>query len=162
MKGVCCVDWKQIKAEYITAESTSYRKLAEKYKIPLGTLYRRAKKENWVELRKQSVDKTVAKTVEKIENAQVGRLTRIHAITDKALDKLEFALENVDALDTYAFRQIVATIKDIKEIQMLKSATDLREQEARIAKLERDAQADDNSDTEIRVVIEGSLEDYSK
>ena len=155
------MDWNKIKTEYITDESVSYRKLSEKYGISLGTLFKRAKREDWVGLRKRSQDGVVAKTVEKIENAQVGRLTRIHTITDKALDKLEYALENVDALDTYAFRQIVATIKDIKEIQMLKSATDLREQEARIAKLERDAQADDNTDTEIRVVIEGSLSDFS-
>lgn len=155
------MDWNAIKTEYITDESTSYRKLAEKYGVPLGTIFKRAKRENWIGLRQQSQDKMVAKTVAKIENAQIDRLTRIHSITDKALDKLEYALENVDALDTYAFRQIVATIKDIKEIQMLKSATDLREQEARIAKLEREAQEEANENTEIRVVIEGSLEDYS-
>jgi hypothetical protein len=149
------VDWKQIKTEYITDESTSYRKLAEKYGIPLGTLYKRAKKENWVGLRKQSVDNTVAETVKKIENAQVSRLTRIHAITDKALDKLEYALENIDPLDTAGYRQIIASIKDIKEIQMLKSASDLREQEARIRNLERQAESDDRNLNEVTVTIEG-------
>ena len=156
------MDWNAIKTEYITDESTSYRKLAEKYGVPLGTIFKRAKRENWIGLRQQSQDKMVAKTVAKIENAQVGRLTRIHAITDKALDKLEYALENVDALDTYAFRQIIASIKDIKEIQMLKSATDIREQEARIRNLERQADADDKGDTEIKVVIEGDLGKYSR
>ena len=156
------MDWSAIKTEYITDESTSYRKLAEKYGIPLGTLYKRAKKENWVSLRKQSVDKTVAETVKKIENAQVSRLTRIHAITDKALDKLEYALANIDPLDTSGFRQIIASIKDIKEIQMLKSASDIREQNARIKNLERQAEADDKADTEIKVVIEGNLENYSR
>ena len=149
------MDWKQIKTEYITDESTSYRKLAEKYGIPLGTLYKRAKKENWVGLRKQSVDNTVAETVKKIENAQVSRLTRIHAITDKALDKLEYALENIDPLDTAGYRQIIASIKDIKEIQMLKSASDLREQEARIRNLERQAEGDDRDLNAVTVTIEG-------
>ena len=156
------MDWNAIKTEYITDESTSYRKLAEKHGIPLGTIFKRAKRENWLGLRQQSQDKMVAKTVEKIENAQVSRLTRIHGITDKALDKLEYALENIDPLDTQGFRQIIASIKDIKEIQMLKSASDLREQEARIRNLERQAEADDKDDTEIKVVIEGDLGKYSR
>jgi hypothetical protein len=149
------VDWNAIKTEYITDESTSYRKLAEKYGVPLGTIFKRAKREKWIELRQQSQDKMVAKTVAKIENAQIDRLTRIHSITDKALDKLEYALENVDALDTYAFRQIIASIKDIKEIQMLKSAVDLREQEARIRNLERQAESDDRNLNAVTVTIEG-------
>lgn len=149
------MDWNAIKTEYITDESTSYRKLAEKYNIPLGTIFKRAKRENWLGLRQQSQDKMVAKTVEKIENAQVTRLTRIHGITDKALDKLEYALENIDPLDTQGFRQIIASIKDIKEIQMLKSATDLREQEARIRNLERQAEGDDHNLNAVTVTIEG-------
>ena len=156
------MDWNAIKTEYITDESSSYRKLAEKYDIPLGTLYKRAKKENWVGLKKQSIDKMVAKTVEKIENENVKRLTRIHSITDKALTKLEFALENLDPLDTQGYRQIIASIKDIKEIQMLKSASDIREQEARIRNLEKQAEDDNKDDNEIKVTIEGDLEIYSK
>lgn len=149
------MDWNAIKTEYITDESTSYRKLAEKYGVPLGTIFKRAKRENWIGLRQQSQDKMVAKTVAKIENAQIDRLTRIHSIADKALDKLEYALENVDALDTYAFRQIIASIKDIKEIQMLRSAVDLREQEARIRNLERQAEGDDRNLNAVTVTIEG-------
>ena len=156
------MDWSKIKTEYITDESASYRNLAEKYGVPLGTLCKRAKKEDWVALRKQSVDNTVTESVKKIENAQIKRLTRIHGITDKALAKLEYALENLDPLDTQGFRQIIASIKDIKEIQMLKSATDIREQEARIRNLERQAESDDRDDTEIKVVIEGNLGNYSK
>ena len=152
------MDWNAIKTEYITDESSSYRKLAEKYKIPLGTIYKRAKKENWVGLKQQSIDNMVAKTVKKIENEQVNRLTRIHSITDRALDKLTKALEEIDPLDTQALRQIVASIKDIKEIQMLKSASDIREQEARIKKLERDAKEEDNTQTEIKVTF-GTNED---
>jgi hypothetical protein len=155
------VDWSKIKTEYITDESSSYRKLAEKYNIPLGTLYKRAKKENWVGLKKRSVDETVAKTVKKIENEQVKRLTRIHAITDIALDKLQYALENIDPLDTQGYRQIIASIKDIKEIQMLKSASDLREQNARIANLERQAQAGEES-KDIVITIADEAEEYSK
>ena len=156
------MDWNAIKTEYITDESSSYRKLAEKYDISLGTLYKRAKKENWVELKKQSIDKMVAKTVAKIESEQVNRLTRIHSITDKALIKLEYALENLDPLDTQGFRQIIASIKDIKEIQMLKSASDIREQEARIRNLEKQAESDSSTDRDVNVTFDGDIEKYSK
>ena len=44
---------------------------------------------------------------------------------------------------------------------MIKSEADLREQEARIKNLERQAEADDKDDTEIKVVIEGDLGKYS-
>ena len=40
-------DWKKIKTEYITTE-TSYRKLAQKYGLDQATIARRAKKEGWV------------------------------------------------------------------------------------------------------------------
>ena len=44
------MDWKRIKAEYI-AGGTSYRKLAEKYKVSFSTLRKVAAKEQWTELR---------------------------------------------------------------------------------------------------------------
>ena len=82
-------DWTKIKTEYITTDKSSYRKLSEKYDIPLGTIYKRAKKENWVDLKQQSYDKRVAKTISAVEDKQVGKLERILNITDKLLDKIE-------------------------------------------------------------------------
>ncbi len=103
-------DWTKIKSEYITSEKSSYRKLAEKYGISLGTLHKRAKKENWPELKKQSYDKKVTKTVTSIENSQVKKLERIFNITDKLLDKLERAVDELDI-------QICKRTKKIKEIE---------------------------------------------
>lgn len=103
-------DWTKVKTEYITTDKSSYRKLAEKYDIPLGTIYKRAKKENWVELKKQSYDKKVAKTVASVENNQVKKLERILTITDKLLDKIERA---VDELDIQLYKNVVK----VKEIE---------------------------------------------
>ena len=44
---------------------------------------------------------------------------------------------------------------------MIRSEADMREQEARIRNLEKQAQAED-TDKEIKVTIEGDLEVYSK
>ena len=154
------MDWNAIKTEYITDESSSYRKLAKKYGVSLTAITHRAKKENWTNEKAQFKDKLTSETVKKIESEQVNRLTRIHSITDRALDKLSKALEDVDPLDTQSLRQIVASIKDIKEIQMLKSASDIREQEARIAKLQKEAESE-KSDNQIEVVIGDGTEDYT-
>ena len=53
-------------------------------------------------------------------------------------------------------------MRDIKEVQMLKTELDRMEQEARIAKLQKEAEADDTDNNEIKVTIEGDLEIYSK
>ena len=54
--------WQKIKAEYI-AGGTSYRKLAEKYKVSRTTLERKAKDEKWSELRRQAEAKAEAKII---------------------------------------------------------------------------------------------------
>lgn len=90
------IDWKKVKTEYITSDKSSYRKLSEKYEIPLGTLYKRAKRENWVKLKQQSGDRTVAKTVTAIEEKKVDRMKRIQDITDRILDKIEKSIEELD------------------------------------------------------------------
>ena len=89
-------DCTQIKADYITDSKSSYRKLAEKYDIPLGTLQKRAKKEKWTELKKQSGDRRVAKSVGAIEEKQVNRMTRLMDATDKLLTKIEKAINELE------------------------------------------------------------------
>ena len=49
-------------------------------------------------------------------------------------------------VDRAGLRQLTAALKDLKEIQMLKSELDRQEQEARIAKLQADAQQRNNDD----------------
>ena len=103
-------DWTKIKTEYVTTDKSSYRKLAEKYGIPLGTIYKRAKKENWVALKQQSYDKKVAKTIASVENNQIKKLERILNITDKLLDKIEKAVDELDL-------QLCKKVEKVKEIE---------------------------------------------
>ena len=64
-------------------------------------------------------------------------------------------------VDKQALRQITGALKDIKEIQMIRSEADLREQEARIANLRRQSEADQETN-DITVTILGDLNEYSK
>lgn len=153
------MDWKAIKTEYITTD-TSYRKLAKKYGISLNTICNKSKQEGWIKDKEQFIDKTVSKTIEKISEAQSDRAKRIRTVADKLLDKLEILVDTLEG-DTSSYRQIAATLKDIKEIQMIKSNADLREQEARIKNLEKQAEKEDES-KDIVVKIVAEAEEYSE
>lgn len=196
------MDWRTIRKEYITDESSSYRKLAKKYGISLTAITNKAKQENWVEKRRQFRDKTTTKTMEVLSDKSADKLTRVLDITDKLLDKLEKAVEELDIqlykdvvktkeieynhelrpdkptkeiiheeekvievksiIDRSGIKAIASALRDIKEVQMLKTELDRMEQEARIAKLQKEAEAEDKESNEIKVVIEGSLEKYSE
>lgn len=116
-------DWAKIKTEYITTVS-SYRKLAKKHAVSLKALAMRAKDEEWTKLRRDFQDKTTTKIVQEtsdiLAEGQAGRLKRILQIGDEVLVCLQKAvgeLSNEEKVDTYRARQIVQSLKDLKEIQ---------------------------------------------
>ena len=88
-------DWQSIKTEYITTD-TSYRKLAQKYGVSYVQIGNVGKQENWVELRRQHLDKTFTKTVDKISNKKADKMARIDDLADKLLEKLEQAITELD------------------------------------------------------------------
>lgn len=155
------MDWKAIKTEYI-AGGTSYRKLCEKYGVPKTTLERKAKDEKWTELRRQAEGKTEAKIVDAISKHNAKIDDKYFRLIDKLFDKAEEVIENMSEWQPYTLKEMATAMKYLKECKGVKSEADLREQEARIAKLQKDAEADSNIDNEIKVVIEGCLDDYSK
>lgn len=155
-------DWSKIKTEYITTD-TSYRKLAEKYGINKDTIYAKAKKEGWPDKRRQFVDRTQTKMLAVEETRTVDRATKLLDVSDLLLMKVRQRLESDDkiALDTQGMRHISGVLKDLKEIQMVRSEMDLREQEARIAKLQREAREEDTNKEPIRVIIDAGLDGYT-
>jgi transcriptional regulator of aromatic amino acid metabolism len=160
------VDWNSIRKEYITDESSSYRKLAKKYGVSYSAIGDKARKEGWLEEREQYQTKTLSKTLTAISNGQAKRASRLQTVADKLLDKIEAAVDNFDMaellMDKQALKQITGALKDIKDIQMIKSEADLREQDARIRNLEKQAEAEEKQDNEIKVTIECGLDEYSK
>ena len=59
-------------------------------------------------------------------------------------------------------RDITGAIKDLEDALHVKSEFDLKEQEARIAKLRKEAETESKEDMTIQVVIPKSVEDYSE
>lgn len=153
-------DWKAIKAEYIRG-GTSYRKLCAKYGVSFSNLTRRAGKEKWTDLRQQSEDRSTTKIIEKVSDESSDKGTKIIDVANKLLDRLSQAIDIMDVIDTQSLKQITSALKDLKDIKGYKSAIDLKEQEARIAKLEKEAK-NEQHDNEIKVTIECGLDEYSK
>ena len=146
------MDWSKIKAEYI-AGGTSYRKLAKKYDVPFSNLKNVAIKEQWTQLREQAKNRTNTKLVENIgkQNAKIDE--RFYSLVDKLMQKAEETIENTPVWSVNALKEMSTALKYLKECKGVKSEADIREQEARIAKLQKEAQEEDNGATEIRVTF---------
>ena len=146
-------DWQKIKTEYITTD-TSYRKLAQKYEVDQATIARRAKKEDWVSSRQRHADETQAKILTADTKKKADRATRLCTVADKLLNKIEQAVDQEAPISAGAIKNLSDALKNIRDAQMLKSDGDLREQEARIAKLHKEAQQEEKN-TDVHIVIEG-------
>lgn len=182
-------DWQKIKIEYITTD-ISLRQIAQQYGLRYATVHDRCKKEDWNTLRDKHRTGTVSKSVSVIRNKQVDKITRIDNLADKLLEKLEKAVDELDMsvrkrkkkseisegieettewleavevgiVDRAGLKQITAALKDLKEIQMIVSELDKKEQEARINKLQKEAAKDDRSST-ITVTMEGDIGSYGR
>lgn len=139
------MDWNKLKAEYI-AGGTSYRKLAEKYDISFAILRRVAERENWTKLKTQAKQKADTKIVNSVAKDMSKNAVKINDVADKLLDKIVLLLDEFEGIDSQSIKQLTSSLKDIKDIKGLKSDIDLREQEARIDKLRKDADINNHGD----------------
>ena len=155
-------DWQAIKTEYITTD-TSYRKLAQKYGVNATNIAKRAGSEGWVEQRKQNASKTLAKTLNAVGRKQAEQTAKLFGVSYLLLDKVKRLLEENEELlaDTSAMKDVSVVLKNLKDLLMIKSEIDLREQEARIEKLRKDAMVE-KENNEVKVTIVGDLAEYSQ
>ena len=132
-------DWNRIKTEYITTD-TSYRELSQKYGVHYTNIAKRAKKEDWQQLRQQQTNTTQTKMIQAVERRKVDRAAKLIGVSDLLLDKVRGMLEeDSGTITSQAMRNLSGVLRDIKDIQMIRSDADMREQEARIDKLRREA-----------------------
>lgn len=154
------VDWKAIKAEYI-AGGIGYRRLAEKHGVSFSTLKEVARREKWTDLKEQANNKANTVLVETIGKRNAKKSAKIDMLVDMLLDRLA---ERMDSLlvEGKDVKSIASALKDLRDLKGIKDKYDLKEQKARIAKLEKEAQDEEKTDNEIKVTIEGGLDEYSK
>ena len=154
------MDWNKLKAEYI-AGGISYRKLAEKHGVSFNTLKDIAVGEKWTELRQQAHNDATTRMVEQVIEENTKHTVGIYDVADKLLNKITDML-TLEGLNTQSVKHLTSALKDIKEIKGIKSDIDLKEQEARIAKLQKEAEADNPEANNVTVIFEGDISKYSK
>ena len=158
------MDFSKLKKEYLKG-NTSYRKLAEKYNVPFGTLRKVAAKEKWKELRDKTRAKTDTKTVEVISTKEAERAERLLSASDRLLERIEGLIEEFTAaevaLDRTTLKQLTGALLDIKKLQGDRDPLDIEEQKARIAKLRKEAEEEDKT-SEVVITIEGGEDSWAE
>jgi hypothetical protein len=106
------------------------------------------------------LDIQLYKDVVKVKEIEYNNELRPDKPTKETIHEEEKVIEVKTIVDRSGLKAIASSLRDIKEIQMLKTELDEREQEARIAKLQKDAQ-EEQKDNEIQIIIGSDAEDYS-
>lgn len=152
--------WNKIKAEYIQG-NLSYRKLAEKHGVSFSTLRKRASVEKWTDLKNKKCEMVGTKIAESVATKEAKRVDVFNEIADMLLSRIASGIADGTLMaNAKGMRDITGAIKDLRDIKGIKSDADAREQEARIAKLIKDA-SEEHIEQSINVVISGDLDDYT-
>lgn len=156
------IDWKTIETEYVTTD-ISHRELATKYGIGRSRLSQYASKEKWSEKRDKHRAKTVAKAVNAVGTKQAEMAAKLYGVGGLLLDRVKLLLEDHPELlaDTSSMKDVSVVLKNLKDLMSVKSDADMREQEARIEKLRKEAMVE-KENNEIKVTITQDLDEYSK
>lgn len=166
--------WKTIRADFL-ATGLSYPQLAKKYGVSISSLKKVAAKEQWMQERNE-VDLAVLEpernrnrnrkgtgtdetepgpggaleplpTVEEIIEGKQDRLAKFMEITDAMMDRILDAMKSPEVINPYSLKLLASTLRDLREMQGLnKSALDIEEQLARIAKLKSETRIVEESE----------------
>lgn len=170
-------NWAAIKEEYITGD-IGMRTIAEKHKVSFNTMKDRAKREGWGESRReyrmsmgqpvaprvtphtpQSPHPTTPPVVYVPGEQQRENTSRLFGVSEALLNKIEELVPTAHKASEVKF--LSEAMKNIKEIQMIKSALDEREQLARIAKLKAETKEEKKAEP-IEVVFVGKTGDAAR
>lgn len=121
------VSWVEIEHEYVTDISRkpcSLEDLAKKYSIPIQTVMDQSAKGKWSNKRREYKEDTKKKALEKSSDADADRIARLLSIADKASDKAEQALEELEQyvvrnkrkVKTVEYKDATAIGKPTKEV----------------------------------------------
>lgn len=152
-------DWNALQAEYVTTDASLY-KLAKKFGIGHSTVYTHAKKEGWAQLRQDHRDSALDAVPEAVRDPRTQACRRLGSVAGKLLGKIEVYVDSLspDLCDPRDFKQVSATLKDVRDVLMLQSELDDQEQQARIEKLRQQAKQETLEQTVLRV--EGLPEEF--
>lgn len=174
-------DRKKLKKEYLSG-GVSFASLARKYKISESTVKRWAKADGWSAAKAEADAKANQKMIDAAAEDKCSVVAGVIEIAGELLKRMAAALEAEPAdMDPARMRQYTAALKDIQDIRGDKNALDLKEQKTRIKRLQEEtkrikqdtarvkagtekmiaeAEANRPENREIRISLEGDLEEY--
>ena len=139
--------WSRIRADYLTT-GLSYSKLAERYGVSLPMVKKVARKEHWTadKAKVDAVTNQVSDSIQQgkgteaeivtIADIRRDRYERFMEASDAMMDRIVEALTSPEVISPYSLKLLASALRDLREMQGLnKSALDIEEQQARIAKL---------------------------
>lgn len=180
-------DWKALRQSY--REGMTAAELARQWKIPESTLRGRIKRENWREeeqtcqngkvkfVRKDEPDEARLSRVGDLADSLLTCLERavgeLDAVTqtvrekvkkedggDMTTDYTQVLSGQKGLIDRGGLKQLTSVLKDLKDVLSLKDPADALEQEARIAKLQRDMERQEQ-EARLLVTMEGDCVNYA-
>lgn len=155
------MDWNKIKSDYIS-NNISLRKLAQKHDVSFNTLKTHAWEEQWYKLRQQKEAKAASKLIDKLSDKSINIDSKYFDLVDKLLDRAGELIEKMPEWNVASIKDMATAMKSLKDCKGVKSDLELREQEARIRNLEKQAIAEEQADKHIVIQIDGDLSKYSK
>ena len=147
------INWNAIRKDYITS-NVSYRALEKKYGINYKVIADKGKLEGWKEQRSQHTHTILTKALVCDIEQKVSSIERLETVADKVLVKIEAYIDACDPveIDTQSMKHISGVLKDIKDV--MRNRKDLDEQDARIKKLRKEAEAEETN-KDVTITIEG-------
>lgn len=110
----------------------------------------------------KELDIQLYKDVVKVKKIEYNNELRPDKPTKETIHEEEKVLEIKTIVDRNGLKAIASSLRDIKEIQMLKSELDKQEQEARIKKLQKEAEREDDTTDGIEVVFNAGSEEWNE
>jgi isopentenyl diphosphate isomerase/L-lactate dehydrogenase-like FMN-dependent dehydrogenase len=110
----------------------------------------------------EELDIQLYKDVEKVKEIEYNNELRPDKPTKEIIHEKEKVLEVKTIVDRSGLKAIASSLRDIKEIQMLKTELDKQEQEARINKLRKEAEREDDTTNEIEIVFKAGEEAWNE
>ncbi len=101
------------------------------------------------------LDRHLVTESKKIKVIEYNNAERPDKPTKETITEQEKLIEYTSLIDKAGLKQIASALKDIKEVQMLKDELDRREQEARIANLQKQAEKEEIQSRDVTITIEG-------
>lgn len=173
------IDWEAIKTEYLTTD-TSYRKLANKYRINPSYLAKKAKSEEWVSQKASKSEQKQAELTEIADEQITDDFQKLISLNERLIGLAEQKVKGYEMLakiddekseanfvlvDVKSLKGLVDMVSGLTaNIRNLKGLPTYNEREAQQIARKRleidEKKADlDTDNKEIKIVFEGNTED---